>query len=218
MKQIILVAAFSFLTLGLSAQTWQRLQIDSTVSVSIPKGFEKSETEQNFSLSAPSQWGRILIFKTPDNPQVTPDIERDKHLRNYYNNYIKNLGTASPGFILKDQKDTLMAELKVKDFTLQIDTGSGVQYRNFRILHANNATYIFEYLYKDLHSQFSLPEKEQFFKSIVVNEDLQASDQYTSDAINHNNPRDIKFLFWLIPFAILVLVLIYFWYSRKRTS
>lgn len=217
MKQVILIAIFSFLTLGLSAQPWQTIQIDSTVSVKLPKGFEKTETENKYSLSAQSQWGRILIFKTPDDPQITPDIEREKHLQKYYDNYIKNLGTASPGFILKDQKDTVLAELKVKDFTLQIDTGSGIQYRNFRILHANNATYIFEYLYKDLHSQFAVPEKEQFFKSIVVNEGLKPSDQYTSEAINNNNPQDRKFLFWAVPLAILVLALIYFWYSRKRT-
>lgn len=215
---MILISIFGFLSLGLSAQSWQTLQIDSTVSVELPKGFEKTESENKYSLSARSQWGTILVFKNPDDPTITPDIEKGKHLQKYYDNYIKNLSTASPGFILKDKEDDMLGELKVKDFTLQIDTGSGIQYRNFRLLHANNVTYIFEYLYKDLHSQFAVPEKEKFFNSIKVNERLNQSDQYTSDAINKSNPQDKKFLFWALPLAIIVLVLFYFWYSRRRTS
>ena len=218
MKKAILIFFLGFLSSGLSAQSWQTLQIDSTLSVELPKGFEKTESENKYSLSAHSQWGTILVFKNPDDPTITPDIERGKQLQKYYNNYIKNLSTASPGFILKDKGDTLLGELKVKDFTLQIDTGSGIEYRNFRLLHANNATYIFEYLYKDLHSEFAVPEKEKFFNSIKINEHLKPSDQYTSDEINKNNTKDKKFLFWAIPMAIIVLGLFYFWYSRKRAS
>lgn len=217
MKHIILIIAFSFLASGLSAQPKQRLQIDSIVSVKLLKGFEITENEKKYNLLARSTWGTILIFKTPDDPQVTPDIEKEKHLQRYYDNYIKNLSTASPGFILKDQVDSLMGELMIKDFTLQIDTGSGIQYRSFRILHANNATYIFEYLYKDLHSEFAVPEKVEFFNSILVNEHLKPSDQYTNETINNNNPNDRKFLFWMLPLVILLLILFYFWYSRKQT-
>jgi len=44
---------------------------------------------------ARSSFGTILIFKVPDNPQITPDIEKDRHLKNYYKNYIKSVEQSS---------------------------------------------------------------------------------------------------------------------------
>jgi hypothetical protein len=216
MKKLTLILALFILSGTAYSQDWETLKIDSAVSVNLPKGFTKSEKDKKYSLVAVSPWGTILIFKNLDNPISTPDIEKDKHLKKYYDDYIKNVKTVSAGSIVKDEKDAMLGNLKVKDFTLQIDTGSGVLYRNFRLLHANNATYIFEFLYQDLHTQFAVPEKEKFFNSIQVNEKLDKTDQYTSEEINDNNPTNKKFLFWAIPAGIVVLVILYLVFRRKK--
>lgn len=200
------------------SQEWEPLKIDSTVSVKLPPGFTETDKDQQYSLVAVSPWGTILIFKTPDDPVVTPDIEKQKHLQKYYDDYIKNVKSVSSGSIVKDEKDEMLGDLKVKDFTLQTDTGSGLLYRNFRILHANSATYIFEFLYQDLHTQFAVPEKEKFFNSIQVNENLVKKDQFTTDEINKNNTVDKTPLFWIIPVGLVLLILIYVfvWGSWRR--
>jgi len=216
MKEIILTLALFILSNTSYSQEWETLKIDSTVSVKLPKGFNKTEKNDKYSLVAVSPWGTILIFKTMDNQMSTPDIEKDKHLKKYYDDYVKNVRSVSTGSIIKDEKDGMIGELKVKDFTLQIDTGSGILYRNFRLLHASNATYIFEFLYQDLHSQFAVIEKEKFFNSIVVNERLDKTDQYTSDEINDNNAASKKYLYWAIPGGILLIGLIILLFRKKK--
>ncbi|WP_411274070.1 hypothetical protein [Daejeonella sp.] len=217
MKSLLLIIILFIISNTSSAQDWETVRIDSTVSVNLPKGFTKTEKNDKYSMVAVSPWGTILIFKTPDDEMSTPDIEKDKHLKKYYNDYIKNVRTVSTGSIIKNERDSKLGALNVKDFTLQIDTGSGVLYRDFRLLHASSATYIFEYLYQDLHSEFAVPEKVKFFNSIEVNEQLNMSDQFTSDEINDNNTASKKYLYWAIPGGIALIGLAFFLLRKGET-
>jgi len=203
-KLIILIAIYLFPFLS-QAQTWDTFRIDNAISVGLPKGFTKTETKQEFSLVARSAFGTILIFKVPDNPQITPDIEKDRHLKKYYENYIKTVKQSSKSGIITDEKDNLVGELKVKDFTLKIDTGSGVLLRDFRILHANGATYTFEFLHENVHKEFAVPEREKFFNSIEVNETISSADQYTSQGPNSDSPDNSKYLIWLFMTGLLAI-------------
>lgn len=217
MKTLLLILTLFIIANTSYAQDWETVSIDSTVSVKLPKGFNKTDKNDKYSLVAVSPWGTILIFKTLDDEMTTPDIEKDKHLKKYYDDYIKNVRTVSPGAIINDEKDGKLGALNVKDFTLQIDTGSGVLYRNFRLLHASSATYIFEFLYQDLHSEFAVPEKEKFFNSIEVNEQLVRSDQFTSDEINDNNAASKTYLYWAIPGGIALIGLAFILLRKKKT-
>ncbi len=205
MKKLIILLAIYLIPFLSRAQTWDTFRIDNAVSVGLPKGFTKTETKQQFSLVARTSFGTILIFKVPDNPQITPDIEKERHLKNYYENYIKSVKQSSKSGIITDEKDNLIGELKVKDFTLKIDTGSGVLLRDFRILHANGATYTFEFLHENVHKEFAVPEREKFFNSIEVNETISSSDQYTSQAPNSDSPDNTKYLILLIMVVLLAI-------------
>lgn len=218
MKKLIFLLTI-YLTPFLSfAQTWETLKIDSAVSVKLPKGFTKTETDKKYSLVAISPFGTILIFKSPDKSQVTPDIEKERHLQQYYDDYIKNVKRSSADAIIKDEKDSFLGELKVKDFTLQIDSGSGVLFRDFRILHANSATYTFEFLYQDIHKEYALPEREKFFNSIEVNEKLNRSDQFTSESLNTDTPDNSKYLIWGIIVVVLAGGMIIIMVLRKKNQ
>lgn len=205
MKKIIILLAIYLIPFLSQAQTWDTFRIDNAVSVGLPKGFTKTDTKKQFSLVARSSFGTILIFKVPDNPQITPDIEKDRHLRNYYENYIKSVKLSSKSGIITDEKDKLIGKLKVKDFTLKIDTGSGVLLRDFRVLHANGATYTFEFLHENVHKEFAVPEREKFFNSIEVNETISSSDQYTSQAPNSDSPDNTKY--WILLIMVILLAI-----------
>ena len=205
MKKLIILLAIYLIPFSSRAQTWDTFRIDNAVSVGLPKGFTKTDTKKQFSLVARSSFGTILIFKVPDNPQITPDIEKDRHLKNYYENYIKSVRQSSKSGIITDEKDNLIGELKVKDFTLKIDTGSGVLLRDFRVLHANGATYTFEFLYENVHKEFAVPEREKFFNSIEVNETISSSDQYTSQAPNSDSPDNNKY--WILLIMVVLLAI-----------
>src|SRR6476661_8590720 len=91
---------FAFISLFFSfaiayGQNWETVRLDSAVSVKVPKGYELNTKEGKTSLTARSPFGTILVFKTPDVPQVTPDIERDRHLKKFYDDYIKRIRNSS---------------------------------------------------------------------------------------------------------------------------
>lgn len=214
MKKLILVVLI-LSCLQSFGQGWQTVKLDSAISFQLPKGYKKAKSDTASSFSASTAFGTILIFKANDNPVVTPDIERDKHLTEYYDDYIERVksSSASDGKIL-NEKDTLLGELRVKDFTLQIDTGSGVEMRKFRILHANNATYAFEFLYEDMHKEYAAAESDKFFNSITVNEQVLPADQFT--AVNDEKKGVSPYI---IGAAILVAIaLIAFLFMRKKKA
>ena len=185
MRKFLLVLAALSSAVCAFAQDWQTVTIDSAVSVQLPKGYEKKTLNGQDSYIGRTVYGTILIFKTDDNPRVFPDIEKDKHLLNYYKDYIQKVSRSVKGAMISDQRDTLIGELKVKDFKLALDSGTGKQFRNFRIFHANAATYVFEYLYQDLQSEYAAPEIQKLFSSVKVSEDLKREDQY----ISTDNPK-----------------------------
>lgn len=216
MKKIIFVLALFILPYLSFSQTWETVKIDSTVTVKLPIGFTKSEKDKKYSLVAVSPFGTIMIFKTPDRPLVTPDIEQQKHLQDYYDDYISNIKQSSPDAIVRDEKDTLLGKLTVKDFTLQIDSGSGILYRDFRILHANSATYTFQFLYQDIHKEYALPERERFFNSIEVNESLNPTDQFTAESLNAGKPDNTMYLIVGSAAVLLTIGLVIFFIIRSK--
>ena len=215
MKKLLVIFCILFIASSSEAQDWPTVKIDSAVSVQLPKGFEKNDTTAQVQFLANSPFGTIMVFKSEDNPRVFPDIERDRHLDKYYNNYIKSISRSSAGGSIINEKDTLLGELKVKDFTLQVDSGSGKQYREFRIFHANGATYTFQFLYQHIHKAFVDPEKEKFFNSIKINETFDRQDQYT--AANAENEDGISGA-WLVGLGaiLLIFILLLLFFRRRR--
>lgn len=209
-KLIVLILILS----GLQSfgQGWKTIKLDSAVSFQLPAGFKKAKSDTASSFSASTAFGTILIFKANDNPIVTPDIERDQHLTDYYNDYIERVESSTSDGKIINEKDTVLGDLKVKDFTLEIDTGSGVELRKFRILHANNATYTFEFLFEEMHKEYAAAESDQFFNSIRVNEKVLRADQFTAVKSENNEMNP-----YLIGAAILIaLGFIVFLLIRKK--
>lgn len=212
MKKLLLLLLLPLVALKVNGQEWTTVAIDSAVSVKLPKGYEKKDTTGQYSLVARSPFGTILFFKTPDNPRVIPDIERDRHLEQFYADYIEKVRQASVGGSVINERDTVLNKLKVKDFTLKVDTGSGVQFRDFRILHVNGASYTFEFLYPEIQAEYSKPEGDFFFNSIMVNEELERHDQYTTGV-----PAGIDPLLIAAGVVILIIIVVLaVWFSRKR--
>lgn len=216
MKRIVLLSLVLSIIYPAFSQEWKTVVIDSVVSVKVPylKAVQKDKT---YDLATETGFGKVFVFKTADDAKITPDIERDKHLMKYYKQYIGIISKSSKGKIL-DVKDGLIGQLKIKDFTLETDTGTGVLYRSFRILHANNYTYTFEFLYEGVQKEYALPERDQFFKSISVNEALEKKDQYTSEALNTANGNGNNKIWMIAGGVVLLLLVLYFIFRSRKVS
>ena len=216
MKKIIVLTTLSyFITLTAFAQRWERVHLDSIVSVELPAGYTKTDTINQTIYSAISQFGNIIIVKTPDVPAKMPDIEKKKHLQNYYDNYLNKIKTSTKGMI-SHERDTMLGDLHVKDFTLEVDSGRGKQYRNFRILHENCATYTFEFLYEDVHKDLGREDNDHFLNSIKFAFNPTVQSQFTAES-NANKPAPDN-LVWIAATVVLIIIiiLIIIWLSRRN--
>lgn len=213
MKNLIVII---LLLAGLSSfgQGWQTVKLDTAISFQLPKGFQKTSSDTASSFSAATSFGTILIFKADDNPVVTPDIERNKHLEDYYDDYIERVENSTSDGKITHEKDTVIGDLKAKDFTLELDTGGGVQVRKFRIIHANSATYTFEFLFEEMHKEYAAEECNQFFNSIKVSENIGRADQFNAPAPGSGDSMNP----YLIGLAILIVIgiIVYFVIRKKR--
>lgn len=214
MKKLLFLFLLPLIAFQVNGQEWTTVTIDSAISIKLPKGYQKKDTTGQYSLVARSPFGTILFFKTPDNPRVIPDIERDRHLEQFYKDYIEKVRNAAPNGSIIDEKDTVLANLKVKDFTLKVDTGKGVQLRQFRILHVNAASYTFEFLYPEIQAEYSKPEGDFFFNSIMVNEELERHAQYTT-----GKPAGIDPLWVGVVVIILIIIIVLaVWFSKAKAK
>ncbi|MGV3703912.1 MAG: hypothetical protein ACO1NU_00920 [Arcticibacter sp.] len=178
MKKLIFIYLLIFTAIPGFAQKWKPTNLDDSVQVSLPSGFTKKDTLGQTLFNADSPFGQILITKQPDDPSTTPDIEKVDQLKRYYDNFLKRIQSTSKG-VVSEERDTLIGKLKVKDFKLAIDSGSGKQYRNIRILHVNSATYTFQFLYKEIHESYAGAESNTFFNSIKIPPEASVSTQFT---------------------------------------
>ncbi len=178
MKKTIILSLFILISSITFAQKWEPYKVDDSIEVLLPKGLQKKDTLNRQIITATTSFGIVMIVINPDDKRTTPDIEKGKHLDRYYSDYIKKVSAAANGTI-SDEKDTLIGQLRVKDFTLALDSGNGKQYRNFRILHENGNTYSFEFLWEDVHKDYAPAERDKFFSSIKLTGNTGLKTQFT---------------------------------------
>jgi hypothetical protein len=217
MKKLFLIHILILAFISIKAQQFKPTLIDDSVQASLPPEFQKKDTLGQQIFSAPTQFGNILVVKTPDDPDRTPEIEKKGHLNAFYEDYVKKISGTSEG-IISDEKDTTINKLIYKDFTLQSESGSGKQFRKFRIVHVNNATYTFQFLYKDIHQEYAKEEYSNFFNSIKIPPDASVASQFTNPENTTGTPpaSSRNYLIGLIVGGIILILIIVFFLRRRR--
>lgn len=219
MRSLILIHALILISFFAKGQEFKPYRVDDSVQVSIPPTFQKKDTLGQHIISAGTQFGNILIIKTPDDPNRTPEIQKKKHLDAFYENYVKNISSSVEGSIVSDERDTVINNLRYKDFTLQADSGGGKQFRNFRIVHVNSATYIFQFLYQDVHKEYAAENMKTFFNSIKIPPDATVANQFTETQNTTGTPpsgSNYSLIGWIIGGVIVIALIIYLIRRRKR--
>jgi len=218
MKKIILIQLLLLFTL-ISAAQLKPYKIDDSVQVSLPADYKKTDTLGQTVVSASTQFGNILIIKTPDDPSRTPDIEKEKNLNDFYKNYLQKIKSSTPQATISDEKDTIINNLLYKDFTLAVDSGSGRQLRDFRVVHVNGATYTFEFLYQDIHKTYAAEESRNFLNSIKIPPDATLENQFTSPENTTGKPPAIDrtgLITAIIGAVVLIVIILIIMRRRKR--
>lgn len=219
MKSIVLTYTLILFSISIFSQDLKPHKIDDSVQVSLPADFIQSDTLGQLTITGKTTFGFIQITKQADNPHTTPDIDKIKHLKRYYDDYVKRIGSSAKGGVISNVRDTLLENLRVKDFTLAVDSGSGKQFRNIRILHENGATYTFQYLYKDIHAEYATPESIAFFESIKIPPSIDVKSQFTSpENTTGKAPKGNTAIYIGIAAVILLIIVILIFVRRKKAK
>jgi len=190
------------------------VKIDNEVTVSLPKDFKQNAAKGQQSYAANGKYGSLFVISS-QNPTNAKAVKNVNGLDAVFKEYIKKVQTSSgQGTVINDH-DVIMGKLQVCDFTLQTDTGSGVQSRHFRLLYTKNTTYTFEYLYDDFRKDEAVGEMNAFFGSIKTAPDLDRDDQYVISAQSSSSVIVKIILFGLIPLGAIIAAIVYF---RRRNT
>ena len=212
MKKILISfnLALAFATAAV-CQPLKRVKLDSVVSVNMPADYHKLDTLGQQSYTANAQYGYIIVNRSP-NPARNKTLKKEKDLNSIFKEYIRKIqASLSDGHVINDH-DTVINNLEVRDFTLQTDTGSGVQLRRFRILYTKPVTYSFQYLYDEIRKDVAAQEMNEFFKSITVASAVNGTDQFT----NFGQHKGINKIWWIAIAVLAVIVVIAVLIIRKR--
>ncbi len=208
MKHLLWLFIGTMISFTVKAQTWKSVRIDDSVQVSLPPDFARSDTGGQIMITARPPFGDILVTRQDDNPQATPDIEKVKHLQKYYDDFVKRVRKNAEG-IVSDEKDTLLGKLHVKEFTLEVDSGRGKQYRQIRILHEAGATYTFQFMYKDIHKEYATKSIDTFFNSIKIPPDAGVETQFTNAGNTTGiSPGQRNWTYYVIAAVVLLVIVI----------
>ncbi|GAB2694566.1 hypothetical protein GCM10027037_17600 [Mucilaginibacter koreensis] len=145
----------------------------------MPPEYKRQDTLGQQILSGNSLYGYIMIIRSANPPGKPLKYEKDlkKELKNYQKKVVASSGK---GTVEHDHDTLINNNLIARDFTLKIDTGSGVQDRQFRLVYTKNYTYTFQYLLNDAQQEVAAKEMKAFFGSIKFDESIDRNDQYTT--------------------------------------
>jgi hypothetical protein len=204
MKRFIILCFVSLLVKQAEAQTKYYLspvKIDNQVTVSLPAEQTKYDTLGQQTVSAHGTYGSMLVIRAA-NPANAKDVKNESGLDKVSQTYVSNLQKSLYNSSIIAAHDTTIGKLKAYEFTLQVDSGSGVQSRHFTLLYTKNVTYTFEYLYDDFRKDLAAGESKAFFNSIKVSDNLTTASQYVIVAPGFFTPL-IKIIA-----AVLILVIV----------
>lgn len=165
-------------SLSAFCQYLKPVKIDSSVTVSLPTDYRKQDTLGQQLFLGHAEFGYIMVMRAA-NPQGKP-LKREKDLNKVLKGYESTvLAGTTRTTVLNDHDTTIANNLIARDFTLQTDTGSGMQDRRFRVVYTKNYTYTFQYLLDEQRKEVSAKEVKDFFGSIRFTPDINRDDQYS---------------------------------------
>jgi hypothetical protein len=221
MKKLILLPLLllNFIMPAFS-QKWKALKLDTLVSVALPDQSELKDTLGQQIYQSRGAYGTMLIIRSANSEDEKVNIKKEKDLGKLYESYIKKVQNSSPGNVT-EQKDTTIAGLNAKDFTLQTDTGSGVELRYFRVLFTQDATYTFEYLLNESRKEFAREEQDKFFNSIKIGpevniKDSQLADKDATTPLNEERKSFNTYIYLGIGLVVIVVLILIFLRRKKR--
>jgi hypothetical protein len=214
MKKSLLLFSLSLITYSAFSQAFKTVKIDSLVTVTLPAVYNEKDTLGRQTFTAKSAYGFIVIARIPNAPH-NPPLKKEKDLKKIFKAYVKEVVQVGNGSLL-DERDTTVGTLKAHLFTLKTQDDNGdVQFRKFLFIYTNDASYSFQYFYKEGQVDMISDEVKSYFNSIKLAPGLQRDDQYLTSN-GKGLPGGLKALLFGGGGFIVVLIIIFATIRRRK--
>jgi hypothetical protein len=220
MKKIILSLAFILFTAAAFSQKLTPVKIDSLVTVSLPAGFVKKDTLGQQIYTGNGLAGYVMVIRAPNAPNNKP-LDKERDLNQVLKTYIDGIQKQSVNGSVMNLRDSTIAHLKAKVFTLRVDhsgsTGESPQLRNFILIYTQEVTYTFEYFYPEPRAELAKPELKAFTTSLKIAPQLKRNDQYVSNAKGISFGAKVA-LYGGLPIVILIIILVVIRRKKRKAE
>lgn len=178
-KATLLIIVSLFYYIGLT-QNWKTYKINKDISVELPEKYSVKDTLHQKLISAETKnYGLVQVIKLPNGTIEIANPENEEDLILLYK------GIQS-GFVNADNREVIeekvinLGKLKAKQFTARVPFKEDIQLWNCIVLFVNDTTYSFQFLeFEDLR-QKTATERNKFFSSIKISDQLTIEDQLTT--------------------------------------
>jgi hypothetical protein len=213
MKKILLIFSLILTTqIGFSQTIFKPVKIDSLVTVSLPKIYQKKDTLNQSTFTSQGLYGFMVVIRQANAKNNTP-LKKEKDLNKVFNDYMKGVQAQVTSGSIMNIGDTTIGPLKAKVFTLQSDNGgNSLECRKFVLLYTQDVTYTFEYYYHNTTAYLIGDELHGFTSSIKLSPDLQRNDQYLATGPQKKSPI-VMYAGGLVIIIIIIAVV-----SRRRRN
>jgi hypothetical protein len=214
MKKLILIFSLILLTTFSYSQLYKTVKIDTLITVSLPAVYTKKDSSGQQTFTARANYGFIVVTRIANAANNAP-LKKESDLNKVFKNYVKDVQQVGNGTI-ENERDTLIGTVKGHLFTLKTEDDNGdVQYRNFLFIYSRDASYTFQYFYKEAQLDLASADTKPFYSSIKFNPELQRNDQYLV-ATTPGMPAGLKTLLYGGGGLVVVLVIVFTTIRRRK--
>ena len=214
MKKLILIFSLFLIVNSGFSQAFKTIKIDSVVTVTLPAVYSEKDTLGNQTFTAKSSYGFIVVARIA-NGQHNKPLKKEKDLKKVFKAYVKEVVQIGNGSVL-DDRDTTIGTLKAHLFTLRTQDDDGdIQFRRFLFIYTYDASYSFQYFYKDAQADMIGDEVKSYFNSIKLAPGLQRNDQYLTSN-GKGLPGGLKALLFGGGGFIVILIIVFATISRRK--
>lgn len=208
MKKTVLFLALTLSYFVGKPQTWKNYKINEDISVDLPEKLNVKTTASHKALGAETSHGLVAVTKVTSKISTTVSIRSEEDLITFYRGLQTGFAKGAKGSIT-EEKTINIGNLKAKQFTVQTTTASGNQLIYCTALAVNDTAYIFNFLETGDSKQQAEAERNKFFSSIKVSDQLTLDHQFTSQSAESRAYKQGRVVGQLVAYLLILSVLVY---------
>lgn len=178
MKKLAISLLFILCFLHGNTQNWKTCRFDDLLSFKLPQNYVETDTLEQKLFSATGDFGVLLVNKIPDSNAMDFSVSNEDQLESLYLIFQREVLKTANG-TLHSSKSRELNNIKAKYFIFESLGEDQTLIQHTLLIFLNNALYSFNFWYDQEIEEKAMKERDRFFASLNLSEDLKFENQLT---------------------------------------